>query len=668
MELESQNRTPTQIVADAEGTEGLALQASANSSRMLKFMFSMINLGRGQKRAIIVAIDALLCVLSVFVAFALRVGALEFPLQPRLIFLVVALPLFIPIFHSCGVYKAVLRFVGARGIRDLAVAMMVYALVLMIVFMAIGVPGIPRTVAILHPIIFLGLATSVRIIARHMLMEMGVSRSFSGEVKRVMIYGAGLEGQQLAMQLRHEPSYQLSGFFDDDAQLVGQKVDGSQIYHSSRLAEMVSDRDVGILFLAMPTLTRRRNREIVDQLAELRVQVQMLPPLREIVDGKVSISALREVKIDDLLGRDPVAPNPLLLRSTVFDKVVLVTGAGGSIGSELCRQIVRLRPRRLVLVEMTESALYQIDKELGEIQAGIEGVDVEVIPEMASLTDADGILRIFSKWRPDTIIHAAAYKHVPLVEANVVSGLRNNVMGTVNAANAARAVGVERFILVSTDKAVRPTSVMGASKRVCELVLQALATRGGETRFAMVRFGNVLGSSGSVVPLFKQQIAEGGPITVTHRDVTRYFMTIPEAAQLVIQTCAMAQSGEVFLLDMGPSIKIHELARTMIHLSGLSVRDEENPGGDIEIVESGLRPGEKLYEELLIDAASEPTKHPRISKAREDSIAPEILVPQINDLTEALANGDAQASLVVLRKLVPEYRGEQGSSGQSESA
>jgi FlaA1/EpsC-like NDP-sugar epimerase len=635
---------------------------------MLKLLLAMVGLGRGQKRAVMLAIDALLCTVAVFIAFALRVGAFRYPLEPMLIFLAVALPLFVPIFHFGGVYKAMLRFVGANSIRDLGVAMMTYALILVTIFGVVGVPGVPRTVAILQPIIFLGLAATVRVIARQMLLELGRPHGFTGQIRRVMIYGAGNEGQQLAMQMRHEPRYQLRGFFDDDGHLVGQKVDGLPIHHSSALVDTVRREDVGILFLAMPTLNRRKSREIVDQLAELHVQVQILPPLREIVDGKVSISALREVKIDDLLGRESVAPNPLLLRKTVFDKVVLVTGAGGSIGSELCRQIIRLGPRRLVLVEMTEPSLYLIDKELGQIKAGMDGAHIDVVPELIGLTDPEATRRVFAKWRPDTIIHAAAYKHVPLVEANVISGLRNNVLGTVNAANAARAVGAERFILVSTDKAVRPTSVMGASKRVCELVLQALASEGGETRFAMVRFGNVLGSSGSVVPLFREQIAHGGPVTVTHRDVTRYFMTIPEAAQLVIQAGAMATGGEVFLLDMGTSVRIHDLARTMVHLSGLTVRDEDNPGGDIEIIETGLRPGEKLYEELLIDAASEPTTHPRISKAHEELIAGEILMPQIEALTQALARGDAATALAVTHKLVPEYRADPGSAGRSESA
>jgi FlaA1/EpsC-like NDP-sugar epimerase len=361
------------------------------------------------------------------------------------------------------------------------------------------------------------------------------------------------------------------------------------------------------------------------------------------------------VQIEDLLGRDPITPNELLMGRSIVAKGVMVTGAGGSIGSELCRQIIQFRPRRLILVEQSEYLLYEIERELRQLAAE-EGCRVEIVPELADVADRDSVFRIFKRWRPESVYHAAAYKHVPLVEANPIAGLRNNIFSTLYCALAAEAVGVGRFILVSTDKAVRPTNVMGASKRVCELIFQARAHEQQATLFTMVRFGNVLGSSGSVVPLFKSQIAAGGPVTITHRDVTRFFMTIPEASQLVIQAGGMARGGEVFVLDMGQPLHIQDLAETMIRLSGLSVRDATTPDGDIEIVEVGLRPGEKLYEELLIGDNPAATMHPRIMQARETMLPWETLSGSLDDLESFLKRGDAAGALRILRKLVPEYR------------
>jgi FlaA1/EpsC-like NDP-sugar epimerase len=467
---------------------------------------------------------------------------------------------------------------------------------------------------------------------------------------------------QLALSLRHVPEISVVGFVDDDERLAGQRLQGVGVHSSARLEQAIRHEKVDVVLLALPNAGRKRRREIIERLEPLAVEVKTLPQMQHIVDGKVSFDDLREVQIDDLLGRDMVEPNTILLQRTIVGKTVLVTGAGGSIGSELCRQILALKPRRLVLAEMTEHALYRIEAELREAQAeGGHAVPIE--PELINLVDRQATDRLFDNWRPDTVFHAAAYKHVPLVERNVISGLRNNITGTRNAAHAADRVGVERFVLISTDKAVRPTNVMGASKRVCEEILQALSMGGSSTRFAMVRFGNVLGSSGSVVPLFKQQIRSGGPVTLTDRNVTRFFMTIPEAAQLVIQAGAMAQGGEVYLLDMGESIRIYDLAHTMISLSGLTVKDENYPDGEIEIVEVGLRPGEKLYEELLIDAEAEETIHPRIRRAREATLDGAKLEALLEALFVALREGDRSAALALLPELVPEYA--PGSDGQS---
>lgn len=409
------------------------------------------------------------------------------------------------------------------------------------------------------------------------------------------------------------------------------------------------------VLIGLPRISRTRRREIIDTLQNFQVQVRVLPSLSRIMDGEVSISDLRPVQIEDLLGRDPVAPNSLLMGRNIVGKTVLVSGAGGSIGSELCRQILSLRPHRLILVDQSEFAVYAIDGELTAAAAQLDGPKVDIVPELGNVADRHSISRIYARWKPDTVFHAAAYKHVPLVESNPIAGLRNNIFGTFYSCLAAEEVGVTTFILVSTDKAVRPTNVMGASKRVCELILQARSSKQISTVFTMVRFGNVLGSSGSVVPRFMAQISAGGPVTLTHRDVTRYFMTIPEAAQLVIQAGAMAKGGEVFVLDMGKPVRIRDLAASLIRLSGLSVRDDIHPDGDIEIREVGMRPGEKLYEELLIGENPQPTVHKRIIRASETMLSWEDLERALVALSGHLERGDAGDSLDVLRQLVPEY-------------
>jgi FlaA1/EpsC-like NDP-sugar epimerase len=449
----------------------------------------------------------------------------------------------------------------------------------------------------------------------------------------------------------------LLGFVDDDRRLRGQRLDGTPVYHSGDLAAQVERLGVTDILLAVPSMSRSKRKGIVDELKRFGVHVQTLPQIHDIVAGKVSIADLREVEVDDLLGRDAVAPNDLLMGYTILGKTVMVTGAGGSIGSELCRQIMAIGPQRLILVEMTEFALYKIEQELREnAAAGIFRPDIEVYPELINTTAARPVSSVIGAYCPDTIFHAAAYKHVPLVEHNPISGMGNNILSTRNLVEAAEQHSVAHFILISTDKAVRPTNIMGASKRVCEQILQAKAKVGSKTRFSMVRFGNVLGSSGSVVPRFKEQIASGGPVTLTHRDIIRYFMTIPEAAQLVIQAGSMAKGGEVFVLDMGKPVKIYDLACTLINLSGLTVRDDDNPDGDIAIEEIGLRPGEKLFEELLIGENPMPTKHLRIMQAMEGHIPWQDLSAALDMLEAHVQSGDRKAAVGLLCDLVPEYR------------
>jgi FlaA1/EpsC-like NDP-sugar epimerase len=624
----------------------------------------VLGLSRTAKRLLVIAVDGLICVAAAVIAFALRLGAwAEIATIPILIYVGAALLVWFPIFQIRGIYRAIFRYAGSRTMIALANAALIFAMPLVAIFMFFPVPGVPRTIPLIHSLLFLAMLCLSRIVWRYLLVDLLGQHRFQGRQSRVLIYGAGTAGRQLAASIQHEPGMQLSGFIDDDDRLDGQRLDGHPVFHSSKLSDVIARAEVTNVLLAMPRLTRASRKQIVENLEHHSVHVQTLPNVQQMLEGQVSISDLREIQIDDLLGRDPVPPNSLLLGRTIIGKTVLVTGAGGSIGSELCRQILQLGPAALILADISEYALYAIDQELRDGAA-----DAAILPVLCDAADPAAVRRLFAQCRPEIVFHAAAYKHVPLVEANPVAGLKNNVLGTLNMAREAERGGVARFILVSTDKAVRPTNVMGASKRVAELVLQALAARGSATLFAMVRFGNVLGSSGSVVPRFQKQILNGGPVTLTHREVTRYFMTIPEAAQLVIQAGAMAQGGEVYVLDMGNSVKIVDLARSMIRLSGLTIRDEQSPDGDIEIREVGLRPGEKLYEELLIGDNAEPTRHERIMRARESCLAWEEIEPKLGELAALLEAGEAERAVALLQALVPEYRAEQAADPAKRSA
>ncbi|WP_374525862.1 polysaccharide biosynthesis protein [Sphingopyxis sp.] len=614
----------------------------------------VLNQTRNERRLIAALMDGALCVIAVWIAYSLRVGNWSFFSAPVSSFAAVALLFWYPIALMLGVYRSLIRFSGARTVAGLAAACAILTIPLLVVFVIFRWPVVPRTLAILHPIIFLMLLASSRITIRFILLDL--LNIVSSKARRVLVYGAGRAGQQLALSLRHESQVYLVGFVDDDLRLDGQRLDGIPVFGSHRLEGILADTDVDEVLLAIPSASRTRRREIIERLQKTDAYVRSLPSLTHIIEGSVTVSDLREIQIDELLGREAVAPNEVLMGKTIVGKTVLVSGAGGSIGSELCRQILRCHPEKLILLEQSEFALYAIEQELSTYIRSA-GHDVSLALELADVAERSTMMRVYRHHRPDTVFHAAAYKHVPLVEANPVSGMRNNVMGTLHSVEAAEACGVANFTLISTDKAVRPTNIMGASKRVCELILQARASeeRDSPTIFSMVRFGNVLGSSGSVVPLFRAQIAAGGPITITHRDITRYFMTIPEAAQLVIQATAMAKGGEVFVLDMGQPVQILDLARSMIRLSGLSIRDADDPDGDIEIVETGLRPGEKLYEELLIGDNPEPTNHPRILRAQEKLWPWSDMRQTIDDLDAFIRIGDRSAMMQVVAKLVPEY-------------
>lgn len=628
--------------------------------RLMGVLRRLVALDRRLKFAALLWLDAGLCVIATWVAFSLRLGEWDLLSRPVLTVIVASVAAWFPIAFLQGIYRSIVRYIGARTIARIAGSCIIMAMVLSVFFFFGRVAGVPRTIAVIQPMVFASLLMTSRILAQYILFDVLNRQDFSGKPSRVLIFGAGSAGQQLAASLRHEAGMWLCGFIDDDERLSGQRLNGVKIFHSKNLSVLIQSQRVDTVLLALPGISRQEREQTVLRFADIGVKVLTLPAIGDLVSGSVSVSDLREVQITDLLGREPVPPNHLLLHRTISDRNVMITGAGGSIGSELCRQIGALNPALIVMVEMTEHALYLIESELREAhQKGEINPATQIVAELGDITDEDTARRLFDRWRPGTVFHAAAYKHVPLVEENVIAGLRNNVLGTLRCAIEARRVDTQYFILISTDKAVRPTNVMGASKRVCELILQALASEGGRTRFTMVRFGNVLGSSGSVVPRFQQQIKAGGPVTLTHRNVTRYFMTIPEAAQLVIQAGAMAEGGEVFVLDMGQPIRIYDMARTMVHLSGLSVRDDNNPDGDIEIREVGLRKGEKLYEELLIGASPLTTTHPRIMRATEDRLTWPNLSAKLELMESALRSGDRINALALLSELVPEYVGRQ---------
>lgn len=609
----------------------------------------VLALPRPIKRGVALGVDAGLCVLTVWLAFYLRLGTFQplsgSPLLPMLVSVVLALPLFI----TSGLYRAIFRYSGMPAMMAVVRAMLLYCVAFGAIFTIYGVDGVPRTVGLIQPLLLLLFVGASRAAVRIWLGGLYYQHLRKAALPQVLIYGAGSAGRQLASAMASSHEMRVIGFLDDDDRLHGHALNGLPIHNPADLAEILAEMPVTDVLLALPSVTRQRRNEILSSLSQYKIAVRTLPGLSDIASGKVSLNDVHDLDIDDLLGREPVMPNHILLAKNIVSKVVLVTGAGGSIGSELCRQILTVGPVKLLLIEQSEFALYAIHQELEEKQPDKKTV---LVPLLASAQDADRMHEIMSTWTPNTVYHAAAYKHVPIVEHNPAEGIKNNVLGTLRTAQAAASNGVTDFVLISTDKAVRPTNIMGASKRLAEMALQALAASNPKTKFSMVRFGNVLGSSGSVVPKFRQQIRDGGPITLTHAEITRYFMTIPEAAQLVIQAGAMSKGGDVFVLDMGESVKIMDLARRMVELSGLTVKDELNPNGDIEIEITGLRPGEKLYEELLIGDNPKPTSHPRIMKAHEDFIPWVELDDRLKSLEIALGVNDVSVIRLMMAKLV----------------
>ena len=604
---------------------------------------------RSVKRLVVLTMDVALSLLATWLAFSLRLDAPHWPegLQWRAYALAPLLA--IPVFIRLGLYRAIFRYTGQAALLTTAKAVAIYGLLLLGALLWLRWDDVPRSLGVLQPLIFLLLVGASRALARFWLAGMG--RTTGGQAQ-FLIYGAGMAGAQTAAALGMSGQYALLGFADDDPAKIGRSINGVPVHAGADVPALVDKLGVTDILLALPSVTRERRNRIIESLRHLPVHIRTLPGMADLTSGRVTVQDFRELDIEDLLGRDPVPPDADLLARDLAHKTVLVTGAGGSIGSELCRQILRQQPSRLLLLDHSEYALYSIHQELEQLRLS-EGFAADLLPLLGSVNHEARLREVCELHRPHTVYHAAAYKHVPMVESNPAEGARNNVFGTLNMARVARDCGVARFVLVSTDKAVRPTNIMGASKRMAELVLQALAAEAGAgTCFSMVRFGNVLGSSGSVVPLFRRQLQVGGPLTVTHAEVTRYFMTIPEAAQLVLQAGAMAAGGEVFVLDMGEPVRILDLAHRMVELSGLSVRDAAHPQGDIEIAITGLRPGEKLYEELLIGDNPTPTGHPRIMKAHEDRLSWPELQPQLERLQRAAEIGDEAGIRAVLKACV----------------
>ncbi|QGS30953.1 NAD-dependent epimerase/dehydratase family protein [Cupriavidus metallidurans] len=610
----------------------------------------------------------MLALVSVWVAFYLRIDQTGLPiLQQEYVYFLSPLLAF-PIFVRMGLYRAIFRYTGMAALASTAKAVGLYGVLFFSALLLLKLDGVPRSIGLIQPMLFLLLVGASRALARFWLA--GTAAKVRAHEGRLLIYGAGDAGVQTASALAVTHQFVLLGFIDDDRAKIGRTINGLDIFGPDDVPEAVERMGVTDILLAIPSMGRAQRNAVIDKLRALPVHVRTLPGMVDLASGRVTIRDLQELDIEDLLGRAPVPPDAALLAKNLADKTVLVTGAGGSIGSELCRQIMLERPRRLVLVEHNEFGLYSIHQELERLRDE-HRLQTEVVPLLASVVNLRRLREICGLYRPATVYHAAAYKHVPLVECNAAEGVMNNVFGTLNMARAAMESQAEYFVLVSTDKAVRPTNVMGASKRMAELVLQAMAARQSvdfglldveseeavpnRTVFAMVRFGNVLGSSGSVVPLFRRQLLEGGPLTVTHEKVTRYFMTIPEAAQLVLQAGAMAHGGEVFVLDMGQPVKIMDLARRMVQLSGMTVCDDQHPDGDIEIRVTGLRPGEKLYEELLIGDNPEGTAHERIMKAREDYVPWPEFAPVLASMRVAAEQSDEKQIKEILGRQVHGY-------------
>ena len=612
---------------------------------------NIINLPRYAKRVLAIILDLGLCILCTWLAFYIRLEQFIKINDVTILAVLISIILAIPIFWLMGLYKTMFRFLGSSIILTVFVAIFSYSLLYFAVIGIYGIQGIPRSIGILQPVLlFLGIISS-RIIIKYLFIS-NFNFKNSKNKKNVLIYGAGDAGRQLLTSLENNLEMKVVGFLDDNHQFHKQIVLGQTVYNPLKINKLIKKKNVDIILLALPLITRIKRNQVINSLSRYKVTVKTLPRIQDIVDGKISVSDIKDFTIEDLLSREQVQPNLELLSQNIKSKVVMVTGAGGSIGSEISRQITKLKPKKLILLELNEFALYKVNEELKNIAQNLK-----IIPLLLNIQNSSRVEEVFKTFKVDTVYHAAAYKHVPLVEENICESIKNNVFGTFLLAQIALRYKVTNFVLISSDKAVRSTNIMGASKRLSEICIQSLYNnQNTNCKFAIVRFGNVLQSSGSVIPKFKKQIKLGGPVTLTHPDVTRYFMTITEASQLVIQAGAMSESCEVFILDMGESIKIRDLIDKMIKLSGLIIKNPKNLEGDIEVKITGLRPGEKLYEELLIGDNPQKTYHEKILKAQDPFIPFNQLKIDLDNLSNLLEENRVADVKDMLAKLVPSYQ------------
>ncbi len=620
------------------------------NKKIKKIRFFFLDLPRDIKLIISLVVDSFLCISTVWFAFYLRLGEFvnieNFVILPSFLSIVFA----IPVFYFSGLYRTIFRYSGWPAMLTVSKSIIIYGLLFSTFITLISFRDVPRTIGIIQPLLLFFTVGGSRALIRYWIGNLYRIRIKKSNLPRAAIYGAGNAGRELILALENNNEFLVSCFLDDDKDKQGRVLAGKKIYSPNSLDHLVKNNNISYLLLALPRISSSQRIKIIKKVSKFNLSVRTLPNLAEIAKGNISSSNLMELEIDELLGREKVDPDKLLLQQNIIGQIVIVTGAGGSIGSQLCREILSHRPKTLLILDSNEYSLYKILNELNILN---KDELIEIIPLICSIQDTNYINSIFKTWLPNTVYHAAAYKHVPIVEHNLAEGLKNNVFGTLTIAKASIKTKVKNFVFISTDKAVRPTNVMGASKRLGELCLQGLFAnqKKKETKFSMVRFGNVLDSSGSVIPKFRKQIKERNPITLTHPDISRYFMTIEEAAELVIQAGAMADGGEVFLLDMGESVKIYDLAVKMINFSGLQLKDEKNPNGDIEIIITGLRPGEKLYEELLIEDNSLPTKHPKIFKAQESFVPWNQLHVEIQFLKDFIFENNINGIISILTKL-----------------
>ena len=615
-----------------------------------------LDLPRISKLILSISVDSFLCFLAVYGAFYLRIGQFEELNYPILLAFSISILFAIPTFFFSGLYRTIFRYSGWPAMLVVSKSIFIYGLLYAFLLTLLGFEGIPRTVGAIQPLLLFFMVGSSRSIVAFWLGDLYKNRLKSSNLPRALIYGAGRVGRDLVLTLKNSNNLNVIGFIDDDPKKYLRLLCEKQIFNLKDLPELVSKKKVSLLLLAMPSASREKRNLIIQEALKYKLAVRTCPDLINIADGKIDSTNLVDLGIEDLLGREKVEPDQNLMKKNIESKVVLVTGAGGSIGSQLCREVLQIKPKKLLLLDSNEFSLYSI---LNELDIANDSYGVEIIPLLASIQDKKTIQLILNSWKPSTVYHAAAYKHVPIVEHNLSEGVKNNVLGTLSIAQASLDYGVSDFVFISTDKAVRPTNVMGATKRLGEICLQALfqnKDNDKQTKLSMVRFGNVLDSSGSVIPKFRKQIQDRTPITLTHPDITRFFMTIKEAAELVIQAGAMAYGGDVFVLDMGEPVKIYDLAKKMIQLSGLKLKNKDNLNGDIEILITGLRPGEKLFEELLIGNNPLPTIHPKIFRAQDEFIKWNKLEESLKVLEEMIEDNNTERILSILEKLVHGYK------------